>query len=980
MLRTFFAWLLNRPDLAGGHVVTWRLAWGGSWSALGFGAALAVACAVSIALYRRQDRLVGRRRQAVLIALRVLTFALILLLLCQPVLQITKTGVVKGTCVILVDRTRSMTIVDRLGHDETAAALRAIGEITGQGEGDGSTQAPVPAVRPRAHGRGAPGTASPSPFQGEGRGEGRTAPSRLPTPDSRLPILISDEQRRLVGKLDRFTLVKRAVAAQADAFLDPLADRFNVEVLAFGKQVSRSRDQGSGVRGQAPGDKTGGLTGGSLRRAFADLDAPDGEVTRLGAVLRAVLERYRGQPLAGVILMTDGANNAGEDPRVVAVYAKRLGVPVFPVGVGAAHARDLRLAHILGEDVVFKDDLKPLTIRIESAGCVGRSVTLVLAEGEAGNERVLAVKRDVVITREGAQTEEIQFVPKREGRMRLTVRIEPLPDEHSTANNARSKVVRVIDKKLRVLYVESQPRWEYRFLRHAMQRDRRVQPTFLLQEADPETAGEGAGSRGQGSGGRGQESGTEGREARETRLAAPLAGARPPVPGPGGLGDSKPDAPPPEFIRTFPERREDLFAYDVVLFGDVNVEYLTRAQLRSVAEFVAAGGGFGLIAGAIHGPTALAATPIGPVLPVVLEARRGPLDGRPTAASSIRNGRRPFDLEIYHPLTQGYHPRPTPVGGSHPVLRLAGTVEESARLWSDRPAFYWYCPSVGRLQPGAQVLLEHPTVRNRYGALPLVVAQPYGQGKSVFVGFDEVWRWRKSGPSDLPDEAGDRPFYRFYGQMIQFLGLSHLLGESRRVQVTVDRREVALGTPVTIFARVLDESFRPAVAPSVTAVIRRAPAGGARGPSGASPAARAVARVTLLAEAGAPGTYRGDFIPAEVGEYTIAIETGPEGNGAGRSAPGSRPGGAAAVTVTEPRLEFEQASRNEPLLRALADLSGGTLVELDGLAALPDEMERKQRAEPVHLDVPLWDSWLALLVVVAVPCVEWFIRKRVRLA
>ena len=295
-------------------------------------------------------------------------------------------------------------------------------------------------------------------------------------------------------------------------------------------------------------------------------------------------------------------------------------------------------------------------------------------------------------------------------------------------------------------------------------------------------------------------------------------------------------------------------------------------------------------------------------------------------------------------------------------------MEESGRLWSERPAFYWYCPSVGRLQPGAQVLLEHPTVRNRYGALPLVVAQPYGQGKSVFVGFDEVWRWRKGGALDRRDEPGDQPFYRFYGQMIQFLGLSHLLGESRRVQVTVDRREVGLGTPVTIFARVLDESFRPAVAPSVTAVVRRAPAAGA------------VAHVTLHAEAGAPGAYRGDFVPAEVGAYTIAIETGSEGNGAGRSAPGSRRGGAAAVTVTEPRLEFEQASRNEPLLRALADVSGGTLVELDALAELPDEMERKQRAEPVHLDVPLWDSWLALLVVVTVPCVEWFIRKRVRLA
>lgn len=129
----------------------------------------------------------------------------------------------------------------------------------------------------------------------------------------------------------------------------------------------------------------------------------------------------------------------------------------------------------------------------------------------------------------------------------------------------------------------------------------------------------------------------------------------------------------------------------------------------------------------------------------------------------------------------------------------------------------------------------------------------------------------------------------------------------------------------------------------------------------------------LLAEVGAPGTYRGEFVPAEVGEYQVSIDTGPRTAETGA-------GEGAMITVTEPRLEFEQASRNQRLLRALADLSGGTLVELDGLTRLPDEIQRKQRAEPVHLELPLWDSWLALLLAAAVLCAEWFVRKRVRLA
>jgi hypothetical protein len=312
---------------------------------------------------------------------------------------------------------------------------------------------------------------------------------------------VSDDERRLLESLSRFALVKRAVAAQAPAFLDALDERFAVEIMTFGSRLEAVR--------AAPADgRTGEDDRPALRRAFADLDAPDGEITPIGAALRGLLERLRGQPLAGVILLTDGANNAGED-------------------------------------VVFKDDLMPLTVRIRSTGCVGRKVTLVLSAGEGPNERVLKVKPDVVITGDGVQTEEIQFVPEHDGRMQLNVRIEPLPDEQNQANNARSKIVRVTSKKIRVLYVESRPRWEYRFLRQAMQRDRRVQPTFLLQEADPETV-----------------------------LVSPG-----PLRGQDGLPPDDTGDTPPAFIRTFPDRRQDLFGYDVILFGDVNVAYLRDAHL-----------------------------------------------------------------------------------------------------------------------------------------------------------------------------------------------------------------------------------------------------------------------------------------------------------------------------------------------------------------------------------------------------------------
>jgi uncharacterized membrane protein len=864
MWRAMLSKLLNSPDLAGGRIVDWRLGLGASGGTVLLALALLAAVGVSLALYRHQHRVAGRRWQVGLAALRAAAFAALALLLLQPVLHVTKTGVVKSTCVILVDRTKSFQLADRLSHAEMVTALRAIGAL--------------------------PATAPPDAPVGEA------------------------ELRRL-ARLPRFDLVKQGLAHQAHDFLDALDDRFAVEVLTFGAQLEapdaarRTGPAGSTSPPESPSPRE---RREALRALLAGLSAPDGETTRLGAALRGTLERFRGRPLAGIILITDGAQNAGEDPRVVAAFARNLDVPLYPVGVGAAKARDLQLAYILGDDVVFKDDVKPLTVRLKSLGYTGRHVTLVLSEVENGVEKVLKVRPDVVVQGDGEQTEEIEFVPKEARRMDLRVRVEPLPDEQNPANNVRAKVVRVIDKKIRVLYVEGRPRWEYRYLVTAMRRDRRVEPTVLLQEADPETA----------------------------------------TP-PGAVRDDGRDT-SPEFIKTFPDRREDLFAYDVILFGAVNLNLLSRQQMRYVAEFVEmSGGGFALIAGedladGSIGPRAVAGTPLEPLLPVSIERPR-----------STAVGRLDFEQELLHPATVGYRPRLTAAGRGHPVVRLGGSLAESERLWGELPEFYWYYPGVSKVRPAAQVLLEHPSVRDRSGPLPLLVTQPYGQGKTVFVGFDEVWRWRA--------EKGDEAFYQFYGQMIQYLGLSHLLGENRRIQVTVDRREVGVGEPVAIFARVLDESFRPEVAERVTAVVRRSAAG-----SVASPEAREVGRVTLSAAEGAPGAYRGQFIPQEEGEYQIAIDAaGP---------PSANRESLAAFTAAAPHLELGDPSRNQDLLRALAELSGGVTLELDQLGRLPALIQSRERQDPVRFDVPLWDSWLALLLVVAIPCVEWLLRKRVRLA
>src|SRR5207247_7769156 len=134
------------------------------------------------------------------------------------------------------------------------------------------------------------------------------------------------------------------------------------------------------------------------------------------------------------------------------------------------------------------------------------------------------------------------FKPDAVGPLDVVVVIEPQPGELDEQDNSRIAQIAVLDAKLNVLYVDGAPRWEYRYLKNEMIRDRTVNISCLLTSADPTFAQEGD----------------------------------PP--------DERANFPGP--VRRFPESIEELMAYDVVLFGDVDPRQFSDAQLQLVNEFV----------------------------------------------------------------------------------------------------------------------------------------------------------------------------------------------------------------------------------------------------------------------------------------------------------------------------------------------------------------------------------------------------------
>jgi hypothetical protein len=387
----------------------------------------------------------------------------------------------------------------------------------------------------------------------------------------------------------------------------------------------------------------------------------------------------------------------------------------------------------------------------------------------------------------------------------------------------------------------------------------------------------------------------------------------------------------------------------VIILGDVNPEaessrsiflYPDR-QMMWIDEFVKfLGGGVIFIAGENSMPYALEGTPLEVLLPVIV----------PDAESRLTG-----------PFTESFMPRRTYAGKASPVLTLDSDLSRNRKLWEDPryslPGFYWHVPGL-KAKPAATVLARHPTEppgqpENKRD--PLLVVQYYGAGKTFFCGTDETWRWRF--------RYGDRWFYRFWRNVIRFVGQQRLLGEKKRFLLSVDKTEYILGEPVRIAAKILDENYRPSVRLQQDIFIER--------PDGT------MGKITLKKKPAEKGAFEETVTLGQLGSYRIWIEeTMPTGE--------TRQLGTLTFSVQLPRREFENPLMDRVALRQIAEASGGKhsfLHEVDDLMkAFPEILAHREQVLPgmpvIHR---LWDSWLAFGLLLGLLAAEWIYRKLNRL-
>ena len=540
--------------------------------------------------------------------------------------------------------------------------------------------------------------------------------------------------------------------SQNRSYLDDLEQNFQVRYFAFDETLH-----------PLPGRPDATLT--ATGPATHILEAMSDAVKELGS-----------QPLAGMLILTDGADNGRLSQifkaRAAAEISSTLGARVPPPAQPAPTAQpiiipdladlqapvhtvlcgrpeglhDLAIAEAAHDDYGFVHNPFLVKVKIRSAGQAATRVPLTLKSGDQ-----VLVTREVELDPKQEITEvKLDFTPRKVGEFLYTLELPVFAGEASDQNNLLRFPLRVLRDKVRVLYIVGNPSWDERFLRLAMKRNPSVDLVsfYILRE----------------------------------------------------WGDN-PEAPQDELaLIPFPTQKlftEELPNFDLVIFQNFfGMEYIQPNYMTLLRDYVKVRGGSLLVIGGIRallGGNAFNA-PLEEILPVEMSPDW----------PNFQEG----DYTMYL----------TPAGRTHPITRLSDDPAENERIWKSLPALSGINQTL-RPRPGALVLAEHPFARAGEGNLPVIAITEAGAGRCMVVATDSTWHW------NLPavgEGKSNKPYQIFWDNALRWLLQDP---EMKLLSLTRDQGRYRPGEDVHIALEVLDESYQPSDQAQVKLEVAEAPAG-----------------------------------------------------------------------------------------------------------------------------------------------------------
>jgi uncharacterized membrane protein len=379
-------------------------------------------------------------------------------------------------------------------------------------------------------------------------------------PQQNIIAVLMDDSRSMSIADEGAPRQVRAVEALDGGVLSELRKKFQVRLYRLDRGLSAAPD-------------------------FKQLQA-SAPVTHIGDGLRQLSDETADLPIGAVVLLSDGGENSGGLDREAISALRNRRIPVHTVGFGqeqSAHDVEINDASVVPRSL--PDSRLAAAVNFHQRGYAGRKAMLRVRE----DSKVLAA-REITLGGDGTvQTESVSFSAGAAGAKALQFSIDLLDGEDNRLNNAVTRLVKVESDERRVLYVEGEPRWEFKFLRRAEDDDRIVKVVSMLRTTENKLYWQG----------------WQGIETQQTMASG------------------------------FPATAEALFKYHAIILGSVEASYFTAGQQDLIKQFVdRRGGGLLMLGGGRYALTegGWAASPLAEIFPVTLPTAKGTFQREPATA------------------------------------------------------------------------------------------------------------------------------------------------------------------------------------------------------------------------------------------------------------------------------------------------------------------------------------------------------------
>jgi uncharacterized membrane protein len=662
-------------------------------------------------------------------------------------------------------------------------------------------------------------------------------------PQQNIVAVVIDDSRSMATQEDGQSRKDHVLKTLNSGLMSSLRSKFQVRLYRLGEHVERI-------------EKLDQLNATAL-------------ATHIGENLKEVLADSATLPIGAVVLLSDGSDNTGGIDLDTISEIKRQRIPIHTVGFGREQmARDVEVSDVqLPARSLAKSRLEA-QVSFHQRGFGGGKGLLVVRESGG---KVLA-SRDVTFKGDGAvQTESVLFNAGDAGVKNLDFAIDPLPGEENQNNNRQTRVLNVDSAKPRILYMEGEPRWDYKFLRRAVEDDKNIEVDSVLRTT-------------------------------QNKVYAQFA------------PDSNVD-----FLKAgFPTKVEDLFGFQGLILGSVEVNYFTTAQQDLIQQFVDRRGGGLLFLG---GRTSLAdggydKEPFADLLPVRLPNHKNTFH-RESATAEL-----------------------TPAGRDSLICRIEENPDANVARWKKLP-YLMNFQEAGNPKPGALVLAEMTASGHK---LPLLITEKYGRGRTAVFATGGDWRWQMLQPVE------DMSHEMFWRQLLRWL----VSDTPNRVVASTPRPTLYDDGHVRLRAEVRDTTYLPTSDAQVEARILE--------PDGAAQT------VDLHPDPIEQGVYTADWDASHAGSYVAEIT----------ARRGQQELGRDVVTLRRENgvAENFHLEQNRELLEKLSSQTGGRYYRPSEASKLGDDISYSDAGITVRETKDLWDMPIVFFLALLLCCTEWLLRRR----